>query len=205
MALKNKVQTVGIFSGTFDPIHNGHLQLARDAISRVGLNKIFFLVEPLPRRKQGVKAFEHRLKMVQLAVEIEPIMGTIELHQQRFTPHETMPVLHARFEGAKLYLLMGDDMLKYLGDWPHVDELIGDSHFIIGVRGDEETAKDHIKTIETTRGLRIKHHMFQSTYSAVSSSRVKAALRRSGKSPDVPQAVMDYIESKGLYASASDT
>ncbi len=201
--MATKPQAVGIFSGTFDPVHNGHLQFARDAVALASLDKIFFLIEPTPRRKQGVKAFEHRLKMVQLAVKDEPKMGTIELHQPQFTPHETLPVLRARFEGAALYLLMGDDMLKYLGDWPHVDELIRNSHFIIGVRRDEDKALSHIKTLEQTRGLKLRYTIFKSTYSSVSSSTVKTALQRVGQSHDIPAPVQAYINEQELYSSKS--
>lgn len=198
------MKRVGIFSGTFDPVHNGHLQFAHDALKAGSLDKIFFLVEPRPRRKQGVKAFEHRLRMVQLAVADETRFGTIVLEQARFTPHETLPILQARFVGAELHLLMGDDMLKYLGDWPHVDGLIRSSHFIIGVRRDADEAVRRIKTIEETRGLRFHYRIFQSSLSEASSSRARQALRR-GESPDsVPAPVKRYIQKHGLYTSISE-
>lgn len=199
----NSMPGVGIFSGTFDPVHNGHLQFARDALKLANLEKVFFMVEPRPRRKQGVKAFEHRLRMVQLAVKDDPALGTIELYQDQFTPHETMPVLQARFKGADLYLLMGDDMLAHLGGWPHVDELIKSTHFIVGIRGEEEKALRYISTLEKTRGLNLRHYIFKSTYSGVSSSNVKTALRRHGVSPDLPQEVSEYIKTHKLYTADS--
>jgi nicotinate-nucleotide adenylyltransferase len=195
------MKRVGIFSGTFDPVHNGHLQFASDALDRAGLDKVFFLIEPRPRRKQGVKAFEHRLQMVQLAVAGDPALGTIVLEQAQFTPNETLPILKARFEGAALHMLMGDDMLKHLGDWPHVDDLIKDTCFIIGVRHDEHEALSRIKSLEQTRGLSFQYKIFKSTYSAISSSKVKAELRRTGASPSIPDEVQDYIRTHNIYAS----
>ncbi|MCA9332160.1 adenylyltransferase/cytidyltransferase family protein, partial [Candidatus Saccharibacteria bacterium] len=52
------MKKVGIYAGSFDPIHKGHIALAEQAIQQCGQDKVFFMVEPRPRRKQGVKALE---------------------------------------------------------------------------------------------------------------------------------------------------
>lgn len=199
----NAPKQVGIFPGTFDPVHNGHLQFAIESLERASLNKIFFLIEPRPRRKQGVKAFEHRLRMVQLAIKSEPRFGTIVLEQAQFTPQDTMPLLQARFKGAIMNLLMGDDMLKHLGDWPHVEELVKACHFIIGVRHDEGGALERIMALERTRGLDFKYSIFTSKFSAVSSSKIKSSLRKKGFSDDIPVIVQEYISEHGLYKPAA--
>ncbi len=191
---------VGILSGTFDPIHNGHLQFAHDALEQAGLDKVFFLPEARPRRKQGVKAIEHRLNMVHLAVMEEPQFGVIVLGQDRFTPQETLPVLKARFQGASLHMLMGDDMLKHLGDWPHVEQVIGAVHFIIGVRSDQNKAIGLLQAIEKTRGVDMRYQIFQSTLPSVSSSRIKSVLRKKNKSNKIPLEVQAYIKRHGLYS-----
>lgn len=193
---------VGIFSGTFDPVHNGHLEFARGAAARAGLDKIFFLPEPRPRRKQGVKAIQHRLNMVQLAILDEPKFGVIILEQPRFTPHETLPVLQARFQGANLHFLMGDDTLKHLGDWPHVEQLVHAAHFIIGVRHDQHQAIKLIQAIEKTRDIKFRYQIFQSPLAGVSSSKVKASLRQKGTNDEVVPEVLAYIKEHGLYSAA---
>src|SRR5258708_1287895 len=92
------VKKIPIFAGTFDPVHEGHLAFAQAALEE-GLEKVMFLVEPRPRRKQGVRALEHRTAMVQLAIADEPQLSTIVLEQARFSVNETLPVLRARFSG----------------------------------------------------------------------------------------------------------
>lgn len=193
---------VGIFSGTFDPVHNGHLRFAADAIQQAALDKVFFLVEPQPRRKQGVKAFEHRQAMVQMAVSNSPKLGSIVLEQLRFTPHETLPLLEARFKGAQLCLLMGDDMLAHLIDWPRVDSLIKVCEFVIGRRrGTKQEIKEQVESISRTRNIKLKYRLFDSGLPTVSSSLIKAELRK-GKNPNgLPAEVKNYIEFNGLYAS----
>lgn len=195
---------VGIFSGTFDPIHNGHLKFAHDAMLHVGLDKVFFLPEARPRRKQGVKAIEHRLNMVQLAVIDEPRFGVIVLEQDRFTPQETLPVLKARFQGANLHILMGDDMLKHLVDWPNVEQLIGAAQFIIGVRKGRKTALNHIKAIEQALNVKLQYQIFPSSMPTASSSRIKAALRRNQTSSNIPAEVQAYIKRHSLYSPPFD-
>src|SRR3989344_87150 len=128
------MKKVGIFSGSFDPVHDGHISFANEAIKKCGLDKVFFLIEPRPRRKQGVKAFEHRVAMIQLALKNQPKLGTLILEQARFSVSETLPRLRERFKDAQLYMLVGEDVLMHMVNWPNVDELINSVHFVIGTR-----------------------------------------------------------------------
>ncbi len=196
------MKRVGIYSGTFDPIHNGHVRFALEAQEKYGLDKVFFLVEPRPRRKQGVKALEHRTQMVELAIKRHANLGLIILNQARFTAHETLPVLQARFQGAALYMLMGEDMLDHLANWPHVTELIEAVHFVIGIRRrSEKEVKETLVALQQTRGLRLTYSIFQADSSRVSSSAVRSALRK-GKTPQtVPPEVLDYIATEQLYTA----
>src|SRR5688572_32810164 len=131
---------IGIYSGTFDPIHEGHIAFAKAAIEQCGLERVYFLVEPRPRRKQGVKALEHRQNMVRLAIAKEPRLGSIILDHARYSVSQTLPVLQARFEGAEISFLMGADMLSYFtdADWPNLNEFVEAVHLIIGLRGTSE-------------------------------------------------------------------
>ena len=196
---------VGIFSGTFDPIHDGHIAFARQAIKAHKLDKIFFMVEPRPRRKQGVKAFEHRQQMVQLAIRDEPVFGSIILEQQRFTAHATLPLLRARFKGAKLFMLMGDDMLHHLGSWPHVEELISGVSFIIGLRKDSQTeALANLRGLEKARGLKLDCKIFVAEHSDYASSKIRLSYKK-GQAPEgLNPHVQKYIEEIGLYSPAKD-
>ncbi len=198
----SSMKKVGIYSGTFDPIHAGHLAFAHEAAKQCGLDKVFFLIEPRPRRKQGVKAFEHRVRMVQLAIQDEPKFGSIMLEQQRFTVTDTLPVLLKRFQGAELCLLMGDDNLDHLSSWPHLEELLKNVLFVVGLRRQKEAEVNRqIDIIEQTRGLKIRHRLFQAPRPEVSSSTVKRSLQRGYNSAGVPPTVAKYIKSQGLYSS----
>jgi nicotinate-nucleotide adenylyltransferase len=195
------MKRVGIYSGTFDPVHEGHVAFAREAIRQCGLDKVFFLVEPRPRRKQGVKALEHRAEMVHLAIKNEPKFGSIVLEQQRFTPVDTLPVLQERFKGTELYMLMGDDWLAHFVGWPHVEQLMSQIRFAVGLRN--QTEKEVIKRldlIQKIRGQTMNYKLFQVSSPEFSSSRIRQAIKK-GKEPiGLMAEVQVYIRKQGLYS-----
>ncbi|MDZ7786350.1 MAG: nicotinate-nicotinamide nucleotide adenylyltransferase [Candidatus Saccharibacteria bacterium] len=197
-------QKIGIFSGTFDPIHDGHIQFALDAIADQGLDKVYFMVERRPRRKQGVRAFEHRQTMVQLAIEDEPKLGSIITDQQQFTAHQTLPILRKRFgDSVRLVLLAGDDMLSHMNEWPHVKELIQSVEFIFGVRGQRSLARERIDTIQNTRNMTFRYTLLSSGLHNVSSSRIRSQIKNHEKPSYVDKGVASYIREQGLYSSSS--
>lgn len=195
------MKRVGIFSGTFDPIHNGHLAFAREALRKAELDKIFFMVEPSPRRKQGVRALQHRIQMVQLALQHEPQFATIALDHSQFDAATTLPLLQARFEGARLFMLMGDDMLlTHFISWPHVESLIEAVYFLIGARlAEAATVAQHIREIEKTKGVKFHYKIIEVGHTNLSSVSVRNVLRKGQASPDIDPAVAAYIAKHRLY------
>ncbi len=200
------MKRVGIFAGSFDPIHNGHVAFARQAIQECNLDKVFFLVEPQPRRKQGVRALEHRSKMVQIALKQETRMGSILLEQTRFTVAETLPILKTRFKGTELHLLFGDDVLKHLAGWPDVEDLLRDVGFVIGIRSNSKAnIQAMIKGLEKTRGISVDYSVFQSTAPDLSSTQIRLNLKRGHRPPGLSTPVFQYIQSNGLYTQVDLT
>lgn len=198
----SSLKKVGIYSGTFDPIHNGHIAFALEAIEQCELDKVYLLIEPRPRRKQGVKAYEHRIAMAQLAIKPYEKLGLIVLDQARFTPRDTMPLLLERFKGMKLCMLMGDDMLDHFSEWPHVDELTESVSFIIGIR---KYSEEHINSIalilEQTNGLKLNYQTFKPTEFQLCSSQIKSNIRRNVDLNGLDPEVATYIRQNKLYFS----
>lgn len=194
------MKKVGIYAGSFDPVHEGHLNFARQAVKLSQLDKLFFMVEPRPRRKQGVKALVHRQEMVKLAIDQEGNFGSIMLDQQKFTIDKTMPALRARFQGAELHLVMGDDVIGHLSSWPGLENLASSTRLIIGVRGgSQKLVKDRLKIIENNKGVIFNHNIFNAIMSSTSSSRIRSVIK-SGKQPkNVPAPVLEYIREQNLY------
>lgn len=199
------MKKIGIYSGTFDPVHNGHIAFAEAAVEHCGLDKLFFLIEPRPRRKQGVKAFEHRVRMVQLAIAEHRQFGVIVLEQARFTVAETLPVLQSRFKSAELHMLMGEDVLRHLTGWPHLREFVRDVKIVIGIReGSDETVRHQLDNLRKIRHLQPQYEMFQTELSDYSSSKIRLSLRRGKIPPGLHPDVERYIQKQGLYSPAAD-
>jgi nicotinate-nucleotide adenylyltransferase len=195
------MKKVGIYAGSFDPVHEGHIALAEQALEQCGLDKVFFLVEPRPRRKQGVKSLDHRQQMVQIAIDRYPKFGSILLEQTRFNVVDTMPLLRARFKGAELHLLMGDDVLQHLSSWPHVADLVHSAKFIIGVRrGSERQTIDHLLALQQTRGLQLQYRIFIAPHEEYSSSKIRLQFKRGQTIVGLSPAVHRYIIQHHLYA-----
>lgn len=197
------MKRVGILAGTFDPVHTGHLAFAQAALTRCNIDKIFFLVEPTPRRKQGVKAFEHRVKMVKLAIRGIPHFGSIVLEDTQFNVADTLPKLRSRFGShAELYMLMGEDVLAHLTNWPHVKDLVEAVHIVVGAQhASSSKLKELVQSINKTRGLKFRYNIVSFPQSMLNSSRVRQALRRGQIPEDVPPAVARYIVKHKLYSA----
>lgn len=194
-------QKIGIYAGAFDPVHEGHVRFALEAMHSTGLDKVYFLVEPSPRHKQGVKAFEHRIEMVGRAIHDYPQLGLVVLRQSRFTIHQTWPLLQKRFAGAELSMLMGSDVFLRLGHWAHLNELAESVRFIVGVRdAPADDLESHVRVIEQTKNLHIRYRIFQAPVAHESSSRIRLALRRGIIPPGLHPSVIAYIREHELYS-----
>lgn len=195
---------IGIYSGSFDPVHLGHVRFALEAARSCHLDKVYFLVEPRPRHKQGVKAFEHRVAMVRIALGSYDNLGTLLVDQRRFSVLETWPVLEGRFHSDDLYMLMGDDVFARLSHWPMVETLITSVRFIVGVRhGQHAQLRHHLSTIRAVRGLSLHYDTFTPTGAAYSSTAIRRALRQGSQPVGLDPAVAEYIADTKLYAPAS--
>ncbi len=195
---------IGIYPGAFDPVHDGHLAFAEAAIAQFGLDRVYFLPEPTPRHKQGVKALEHRTRMVQLAISDNPQLGVIVLDQNRFTILDTWPRITARFKNAQLFMLLGSDVAQRLASWPHFEVLIETAPtFIIALRSQTKIqVTDMLQTMQHTTRLPLDYHVLDPNYPTFSSRAVRAEIKAGVVPMSVMPEVLHYITKHGLYAAS---
>ena len=201
------MKKIGIYAGSFDPVHAGHLAFAKAALDN-GLDRVMFLVEPRPRRKQGVRALEHRIAMVQLAIANEPKFGLIILEHARFTPQDTLPALQAKFKGAELHLMLGDDVLEHLvsfvAGWPNIDHLANNMIFTVAARNKSvQDIESSMRTLQKISGYKFRYQIIKDELPSISSTLVRPALRRGSRPTGISQKVWDYIQLHQLYSSAA--
>jgi nicotinate-nucleotide adenylyltransferase len=113
---------IGIFGGTFDPPHIGHLILAEEAQSHLKLDRVLWVLTPFPPHKQGqnITRLQHRIKMVQLAIAGNPSFVFSSVDVDRPLPHyavDTVAILHEKMPDNELFYLMGGDSLRDLTFW----------------------------------------------------------------------------------------
>lgn len=113
---------IGIFGGTFDPVHMGHLILAEQCRTQAGLDQVWFVPSAHPPHKagQGVTRFDQRCDMIELAVAGHAAFRVERIEQQLPPPSytaETLAELQRRHPNDEFYLLMGSDGLPDLPGW----------------------------------------------------------------------------------------
>ena len=130
---------IGVFGGTFDPIHYGHLRLAQEAGDRLKLAQVRFVPAGTPpHRNAPGAAAAHRLAMVKLAVAGNPLFAVDERELTRAGPAytvDTLTDLRAEVGAARpLVLLTGADAFLDLGTWSRWQRLFGLAHIVVAYR-----------------------------------------------------------------------
>jgi nicotinate-nucleotide adenylyltransferase len=122
-----ELQKIGIYGGTFDPVHHAHLILARLALEKFALERIVFVPTRLsPHKNASVATPEARLQMLRSAIEGEAQFEVDDCELQREPPSytiDTVEKLRQKYQGAHLFLLIGDDNLAGLPSWRGFEDL----------------------------------------------------------------------------------
>lgn len=130
---------IGIFGGTFDPVHYGHLRLAEEMLELANLRQIRFIPTGTPPHRDAPQvSAQHRSAMVQLAIADQPAFMLDDCEVRRTTPCytvDTLRELRADLGAAQpLCLLMGGDAFLQLHTWHEWEQLFGLAHIVVGYR-----------------------------------------------------------------------
>lgn len=197
-------QRLGVFGGTFDPPHNGHLRLAREALKDLALDRLLWVITPDPPHKIGrsISPLPLRLEMLQAALLGEPAYEISLVDAHRPGPQytvDTLRILKKDNPTACLIFLMGGDSLHDLPTWYKPQELLAEvTELGILRRPADDLDLPHLEA--RLPGLKAKLRYIRTWRTAVSSTRVRSLVQH-GKSIThlVPQAVADIILREGLY------
>lgn len=123
------MRRIGLFGGSFDPVHHAHVALARAALRDAALDELRWIPAGQPWQKtRAVTAAEHRAAMVALAIEGEPrfVLDPIELNRPGPSYMlDTVRALQAAQPGAQWFLIIGQDQQAGLPSWHGAEELLG--------------------------------------------------------------------------------
>ncbi|MCG7372679.1 nicotinate-nucleotide adenylyltransferase [Pseudomonas luteola] len=213
------VTRIGLFGGTFDPIHIGHLRSALEVAEQLGLDELRLIpgARPPHRNAPQVSA-QQRLEMVRLAVEGVEYLRVDDIEFRRERPSYTIETLEAlrREMGphVQLLLMLGWDAFCGLPGWHRWTELLDHCHILVLQRPDADSEPpqalcDLIAARTQSDPQALSGPAGQITYIwqtplAVSATQIRGLLA-AGKSVRflVPDAVMNYIETHGLYRATT--
>lgn len=194
----------GIFGGTFNPVHNGHLLLARVYIAALSLDRLLVIPTRVPPHKtdDSLIAGAHRLEMCRRAFADLPNCEVSDLELRRAEKSytvDTLETLHARLPDDELYFIMGSDMfltLTHWKDWARIFEL---AVMCVGAR-EPGILPDLEKQRAALERAGARCRIVNLDPLPISSTQVRARAQ-AGEDirPLVPDAVADYIVKNGLY------
>ena len=197
-------EQIGIFGGTFDPPHLGHLILASEAHFQLGLDRLLWILTPDPPHKQDqtITSVEHRLAMVNLAIEDNPSFELSRVELDRPGPHytlDTVEIIADQYPEADITPIIGSDSLRELPTWHQPKEILYACHWV-GVmrRPGEETNLDALE--RQLPGIRSKVHYVDAPLLEIASREIRDRVA-TGKPFRyyLPPPVYEYINEHHLY------
>ncbi|MHB9034113.1 MAG: nicotinate-nucleotide adenylyltransferase [Anaerolineae bacterium] len=206
----DQLRRLGVYGGTFDPIHVGHLCIAEEARTALDLEQVLFIparVSPLKQGQVSASAAD-RLEMVSLAIAGNPAFRDSSLEIDRPAPSftvDTLRELHALYGSAcELTLIIGGDSLATLTKW-HQARLLPELARI-AVYPRPGIQPDFTRLEQALPGLTAALSVLDAVQLDISSSAVRQRVR-SGRSIRylVPDNVAAFIQTRGLYLAETDT
>lgn len=198
------IMNIGLYFGSFNPIHTGHLVIAQHMVSHHGLDEVWFVVTPHNPMKQAsdLAPEADRLDMVALAVADNPRLKAVDvefgLPRPNYTAH-TMDFLARRHPDTTFKIIIGEDNLRTLQQWARWQELVDRFGFLVYPRAYAEGEAKNPEGTVAPDGTHIV--LSPAPIISISSTYLRNALA-SGDSARylMPDAASGLIRSRGLYA-----
>lgn len=200
-------QRVGILGGTFDPPHYAHLILAQHAYEELKLTKVLFVPAGIPPHKNFTRTpVEHRIKMLEMAIEDNDLFELSRVEVDRPGPHytiDTVRIIQEANPQAELFFIMGGDVYRDLPSWDRPQEMFETCKLAVAVmrrpgpQGPDLRLDMHREAIPD-----LEKHALMLTSPLVEFSSTDIVERlTNGRSVRymVPQCVLDYIAEHRLY------
>ena len=195
------MQRIGIYGGTFNPPHIGHIGAAQTAMAELGLNKLVLMpASQSPHKQEPDMAAHHRLQMLRIAAGPGMEVSDLEISRGGISyTVQTLEQLHERYPDAQLVLCMGSDMFLSLQKWKDPKRILQLAEIAVFNRGDkgEQEKLGQQKKLLETEGVKVT--FVKNPVISISSSNLRRMLAFGCGETFLPEGVHAYIQEHGLY------
>ncbi len=200
------MRRLGILGGSFDPVHNGHLHMARSARAGFDLDEVWLMPAGHSPNKDegGMAAAEHRFHMCELAAREEGIrVSRLEIDsKERSYTYRTLERLRIDMPSTELFFIMGGDSLDYLEQWVKPERICELATILVVPRDSFDTMALDAKIRELQALFSCRIEIVPASLVPLSSTGLRARLRAGTADPkDFPEGVFSYIREHGLYGA----
>lgn len=191
---------VGVFSGSFDPVHIGHIESCLVAKSVCELDDVYLLLEKNPQRKTNLANYSHRMEMLKIATRDYPSIKLEQFNADNITTSECLKFLKTRNPESEYWYIFGSDILEHLKNWSELDLLLSNFKLCVVLRSNSKRSATE-KLLNEIVEDKTTTIVLPEVYSEVSSTIVKNALPNALKYLD--EKVQEYILANNLYSKDS--
>lgn len=201
---------IGIYPGTFDPIHDGHIEFAKSALTQAKLSKVIIVAEKEPYRKRPHASWDHRQAMIERATEgLEAVDHDYQFANQlahKHTMQDMLNVAKKHYEKeSEIWFLVGSDIFEHMGEWKdmvHADNYGG---FVVALKNDHTQAWLKAKIEQLSgQGFVLNTVLVSHTKNRASSSKIREGLsQKKILLDDAHPNVVEYIREHDLYQDTS--
>ncbi len=204
------MQRIGIFGGTFNPPHIGHIQAAKQAVSALNLDKLILIPNREAPHKQvpgNSPTPQQRLEMLRIALNGDPRLEASAIELEREGPSytvDTIRELKNQYSDSELVLLMGTDMFLSFHTWREPQVILENvtlGVFYRGEKGEAEAIREKQAELEA-KGARVE--LVKNQVINISSTQMRRLLAFRCAGAFLPEGVEDYIRANGLYDTCAD-
>ena len=191
---------IGVFGGSFNPIHNGHVALARELCQSGLVDELWMLVSPLNPLKQGnadIADYASRMEMARLAFQDDEQIKVSDFESRLPIPSYTYTTLHAlsaEYPGDEFHLVIGADNWLQFGNWYRGDDILKEFHILLYARPGSELDVESLPASVTL----VNTHLYY-----ISSTLVRQRAANGLSLSDwIPTEVENYIKEHQLYKNS---
>ena len=191
---------IGLFFGSFNPIHIGHLILANYILEKSDMDQLWFVVSPQNpfKEKKSLLKDYNRLDMVTLAVQNYPKMRASNIEFSLPKPSyttDTLTYLKEKYPENSFALIMGEDNLQGLHKWKNAQHLIENNHIIVYPRNSSNALETTTSTAEHANISLIDAPILE-----ISATQIRAMIKdNQNVRPMLPPEVFEYLDGSSFY------